>query len=85
MKGRYVPSLLAAIGEVIEQHMLDTGFITREGDEPITDAIRAVVGEPTPPASGSTIAKGCSRCGERSLIRQEGCETCTSCGYSKCG
>ena len=84
MKGRYVPSLLAAIGEVIEQHMIDTGFIIREGDAPETDAIRAVVGEPTPPASGSIKAKGCARCGERTLIRQEGCETCTSCGYSKC-
>ena len=85
MKGRYVPSLLAAIGEVIEQHMIDTGFITREGDLPITDSIRAVVGEPTPPAAGTIKAKGCDRCGERTLIRQEGCETCTSCGYSKCG
>ncbi|MDO8421018.1 MAG: adenosylcobalamin-dependent ribonucleoside-diphosphate reductase [Parvibaculum sp.] len=85
MKGRYVPSLLAAIGEVIEQHMLDTGFITRDDDAPEHEAIRAVVGELTPPASGTSKAKGCSRCGERSLIRQEGCETCTSCGYSKCG
>ncbi len=86
MKGRYVPSLLAAIGEVIEQHMIDTGFIICEGDAPEPDAIRAVVGEPTLPSDAATIkAKGCARCGERSLIRQEGCETCTSCGYSKCG
>ena len=85
MKGRYVPSLLAAIGEVIEQHMIDTGFITGEGERPLTEAIRAVAGDPTPPATGAIKAKGCERCGERTLIRQEGCETCTSCGYSKCG
>ncbi|MFZ3033588.1 MAG: adenosylcobalamin-dependent ribonucleoside-diphosphate reductase [Parvibaculum sp.] len=85
MKGRYVPSLLAAIGEVIEQHMIDTGFITGEGEKPLTEAIHAIVGEPTPPAEGTIRAKGCERCGERTLIRQEGCETCTSCGYSKCG
>jgi ribonucleoside-diphosphate reductase alpha chain len=84
MKSRYVPSLLAAIGEVIEQHMLDTGFITREDKRPISDSIRAVVGEPLP-AANVTALRGCSRCGERTLIRQEGCETCTSCGYSKCG
>ncbi|RUP00471.1 adenosylcobalamin-dependent ribonucleoside-diphosphate reductase [Hyphomicrobium sp.] len=30
MGGRYVPSLLAAIGDVIEQHMLHIGFLTRE-------------------------------------------------------
>jgi len=85
MKGRYVPSLLAAIGEVIEQHMIDTGFITGEGEKPLTEALRAVAGEPAPLAEGAIKAKGCSRCGERTLIRQEGCETCTSCGYSKCG
>lgn len=86
MKGRYVPSLLAAIGEVIEQHMIDTGFISGKGDRPITDALRAVAGDPPPPhdaAAGKSL-KGCPRCGERGMIRQEGCETCTSCGYSKC-
>lgn len=86
MKGRYVPSLLAAIGEVIEQHMIDTGFITGKNDRPVTEALRAVAGDPPPPhetAAGKSL-KGCPRCGERGMIRQEGCETCTSCGYSKC-
>lgn len=27
----------------------------------------------------------CPRCGERSLFKMEGCETCRSCGYSACG
>ena len=30
MGGRYVPSLLAAIGEVIETHMIRTGFLVPE-------------------------------------------------------
>jgi ribonucleoside-diphosphate reductase alpha chain len=88
MKGRYVPSLLAAIGQVIEQHMIDTGFIPGKDEKPLSDAIRAVAGQPLTSAIspiGATKAKGCERCGERSLIQQEGCETCTSCGYSKCG
>ncbi|MGV8997402.1 MAG: adenosylcobalamin-dependent ribonucleoside-diphosphate reductase [Parvibaculaceae bacterium] len=85
MKGRYVPSLLAAIGEVIEEHMLDTGFITRESSEPQTEKIRLTVGEPKEAGVTTTKLKGCDRCGERAVIRQEGCETCTSCGYSKCG
>jgi ribonucleoside-diphosphate reductase alpha chain len=86
MKGRYVPSLLAAIGEVIEQHMIDTGFITGKDNRPVTEALRAVAGDPPPPheaAVGKSL-KGCPRCGERGMIRQEGCESCTSCGYSKC-
>ncbi|HEX7776737.1 MAG TPA: adenosylcobalamin-dependent ribonucleoside-diphosphate reductase [Parvibaculum sp.] len=83
MKGRYVPSLLAAIGEVIEQHMIDTGFITKEDGKPISEAVRAVVGDLDPPQEAVRL-KGCPRCGERAMIRQEGCETCTSCGFSKC-
>ena len=27
----------------------------------------------------------CPKCGQASLIRQEGCDTCTSCAYSRCG
>ena len=85
MKGRYVPSLLAAIGEVIEQHMIDTGFIAGKNEKPVTEALRAVAGDP-PPHDGPVVTalKGCPRCGERGMVRQEGCETCTSCGYSKC-
>ncbi len=77
MQGRYVPSLLAAIGEVIERHMIDTGFITG-GMQHLSEAMKVAVGETT------RGGKPCPRCGERGLIAQEGCETCTSCGYSKC-
>ena len=30
MEGRYVPSLLAAIGDVIERHMIEIGFIPQK-------------------------------------------------------
>ncbi|PPC98341.1 MAG: ribonucleoside-diphosphate reductase, adenosylcobalamin-dependent [Hyphomicrobium sp.] len=33
MRGRYVPSLLAAIGDVIEEHMTKIGFISRDQHE----------------------------------------------------
>jgi len=77
MQGRYVPSLLAAIGEVIERHMIDTGFIAG-GTQPLSEAMKIAVGD------AARGGKPCPRCGERGLIAQEGCETCTSCGYSKC-
>lgn len=80
VEGRYVPSLLAAIGGVIEQHMVDIGFISRQSERPITQALQAAAGDDNGPRRAS-----CPRCGERALIRQEGCDSCTSCGYSRCG
>ncbi len=78
MGGRYVPSLLAAIGEVIEKHMIDIGFIGSEADDG-AEAPRLALA-----AGESSRLRGCPRCGEASLVRQEGCDTCVSCGYSKC-
>jgi ribonucleoside-diphosphate reductase alpha chain len=83
MDGRYVPSLLAAIGEVIEQHMVAIGFMPdskarREGTMDTVE-LRQVVN-----ATNARLRQ-CPKCGEASLSRQEGCDTCVSCGYSKCG
>jgi ribonucleoside-diphosphate reductase alpha chain len=76
MEGKYVPSLLAAIGGVIERHMLDTGFLKQEAR--LTLGLRAkAVGETSTPAQ-------CPRCGEASLVFQEGCAVCLNCGFSKC-
>ncbi|MGX1198440.1 adenosylcobalamin-dependent ribonucleoside-diphosphate reductase [Parvibaculum sp. MBR-TMA-1.3b-4.2] len=80
MGGRYVPSLLAAIGGVIEQHMIDTGFIAAKDGKPITEAMQKAVGETDERPRG----KPCPRCGAYGMIKQEGCETCPSCGHSKC-
>jgi len=77
MDGKYVPSLLAAIGDVIEQHMLAIGFMTRPGNEEI--AQRKVMNLP----EGQRLPT-CPKCSQSSIIRQEGCDLCTSCGYSKC-
>jgi ribonucleoside-diphosphate reductase alpha chain len=77
MEGKYVPSLLAAIGDVIEQHMLAIGFMTRPDAGEI--AQRKVVNLP----EGQRLPT-CPKCSQSSIIRQEGCDLCTSCGYSKC-
>ena len=83
MNGRYVPSLLAAIGGVIEQHMIDTGFIAGKDERPLSEPLEIAVGDQEAPQM-TPLMRGCPRCGQRSLIRQEGCDTCTACGYSKC-
>ena len=80
MRGRYVPSLLAAIGEVIETHMIDIGFLPPPGQSqvPAAEPARQVVGLGHDPRF-----RQCPKCGAPSLIRQEDCDTCTGCGYSK--
>jgi ribonucleoside-diphosphate reductase alpha chain len=78
--GRYVPSLLAAIGEVIERHLIAIGFMTRP-ERAATDAQRAAAAAAG--AEGSAV-RPCPRCSASGLVRLEGCDTCISCGYSKC-
>ncbi len=74
MGGRYVPSLLAAIGEVIERHMVEIGFMGMRGPS-----------APAPMPVEGARANFCPRCGEATLLHLEGCDSCLSCGYSKCG
>ncbi|MDE0750935.1 MAG: adenosylcobalamin-dependent ribonucleoside-diphosphate reductase [Planktomarina sp.] len=77
--GKYIPSILAAIGGVIEHHMINTGFIAGEGMGLKVDPQAEVV--------NLTQSRGasCSSCGQFDLRMIEGCMTCGSCGYSKCG
>jgi ribonucleoside-diphosphate reductase alpha chain len=67
--GRYVPSLLAAIGGIIERHLAMPG--------PAADGPRL--------AARPFAGAACPRCGGFDLVRKEGCDTCFACGYSKCG
>jgi ribonucleoside-diphosphate reductase alpha chain len=90
-QGRYVPSLLAAIGGVIERHMIEIGFLPRAGEaypphsvEQEQNRKRLAVGA-GPESMPSARLRQCPKCGEAALIRQEDCDTCTACGYSKCG
>jgi ribonucleoside-diphosphate reductase alpha chain len=95
MGGRYVPSLLAAIGDVIEQHMIAIGFMPDPGRErrEMVSALekKAVAGVTNDRGAngggshaGTALLPRCPKCSQPSLIRQEGCDLCTSCGYSKC-
>jgi ribonucleoside-diphosphate reductase alpha chain len=77
--GHYVPSLLAAIGEVIERHLVATGFMAPREAPLAGEEIRAVA-----VAAEGAAARFCPRCGSPSFVKLEGCDTCVSCGYSKC-
>ena len=80
VNGKYIPSILAAIGGVLETHMVKIGFLEDEG-----------LGLKEDPKSNQVInfsenkSKTCSSCGQFEMQMVEGCMTCRSCGYSKCG
>lgn len=77
IKGKYIPSILAAIGGVIETHMIATGFLEGEGTGLKQDYL----------ANQASVSseKPCPSCGQYDLQMMEGCMTCVSCGHSKCG
>jgi ribonucleoside-diphosphate reductase alpha chain len=78
--GKYVPSILAAIGGVIEKHMVAIGFLAGEGlglkSDPRAEIVNLGIKRPGP---------ACPSCGQYEMRMVEGCMTCTSCGHSKCG
>jgi ribonucleoside-diphosphate reductase alpha chain len=80
MEGRYVPSLLAAIGELIERHLVATGFMNPREKLDLPPEIRAIA-----VAGEGRKGRPCPRCGNPTLVQLEGCDTCVSCGFSRCG
>ncbi len=68
--GRYVPSVLAAIGDIVQQHL--DGVAVAQTMEASTSSV-------------APRMRGCPRCGAAGLVRKEGCDSCVECGYSKCG
>jgi len=77
MEGHYVPSLLAAIGEVIERHLVAIGFMASRGLVAEDKRAVAIAAEGAP-------ARRCPRCSSATFVKLEGCDSCLSCGYSKC-
>ncbi|WP_421930696.1 adenosylcobalamin-dependent ribonucleoside-diphosphate reductase [Phenylobacterium sp.] len=69
--GRYVPSLPAAIGGVIERHLR-------------IEAAAAPAHAAAAPHAHTAGKACCPQCGGFELVRKEGCDTCFGCGYSKC-
>ncbi len=120
--GVYMPSIVAEIGSVVEEHLKSIGMIV---DPELSDAQRALIAEKrsayenrakkkSPDANvltGDLAGAGadsasrvdeaasdsgegasfppsatlCHKCSTKALVLLDGCQTCLSCGYSKCG
>jgi ribonucleoside-diphosphate reductase alpha chain len=76
IEGKYIPSILAAIGGVIERHLIEIGFIPGEG--------LGLKSDPAAPAGGP-VPEACPSCGSYAVQRGEGCLVCPECGFSECG
>ena len=89
MDGRYVPSLLAAIGEIIETHLKRIGFLqstaSADGHGGMGPAVPMEAAGARLPGAGGRMGKRCPKCPQGSLVLQSGCWVCRSCGYAKCG
>lgn len=91
--GRYTPSIVAEIGDVIEQHMMAIGMLKKaepdQHQQAHIDAKRqefetreqSIESEDAYPAS----AQLCKKCQTRAVISLDNCLTCLNCGDSKCG
>ncbi|MDE8350242.1 MAG: adenosylcobalamin-dependent ribonucleoside-diphosphate reductase [Acidocella sp.] len=75
--GRYVPSLIAAIGGIIEQHMMEIGFI-QPPDAP-THSHTADLAVPA-----GTLGMLCPQCAQPGVTKDGACLNCHQCGWSKC-
>ena len=98
--GRWMPSLVAEIGDVLEQHMKKIGLLKNGIDEhqqAYLDQKRAEYVQSTQPQqavdpecddSSSSYPEGaqlCGKCHTKAMIQMDGCLTCLNCGESKCG
>lgn len=83
-KDRYIPSLVAKIGDVLHRHLVSIGMIREPEKDPAIESLkaekRAQVGDAAVP--GATL---CPKCNTKAVVRLDGCMTCTNCGDSKCG
>ncbi len=95
-KGKYMPSIIAEIGEVIEQHLIDIGMLKAEELDPEQQKmIEAKKAELNAQAETSADTGGeeawqanallCSKCNHKAMVLKDGCQTCLNCGDSKCG
>lgn len=86
MNGQYVPSILAAIGGVIEQHMRAIGYMepakggTVQG---VPEGWKPSYTKPDPQAG--PLPPCCPSCNSFNVKKESGCFVCKDCGNSNCG
>ena len=93
--GKYMPSLVAEIGDAIECHMRMIGLLKDDGLDEHQKKLVQEKRAQFEAASGSADDAGCGdfpegsqlcvKCHTKAVIQMDGCLTCLNCGDSKCG
>jgi hypothetical protein len=91
--GKYIPSLVAELGQVVEQHLKNIGMLkTKVPDEHQEKLIQEKKEEYLQKNSQGLDESGfpkdaqlCHKCSTKAAIMMDGCLTCLNCGESKCG
>ncbi|MDD2933938.1 MAG: NrdJb [Methylotenera sp.] len=94
--GKFIPSLVAEIGEVVEQHLQEIGMLKKPGldqhQQKLVSEKKAEYLEkhaaPGEEVNAEGFPKGaslCGKCSTKAVIMMDGCLTCLNCGESKCG
>jgi len=93
--GKYMPSLVAEIGDAIECHLRMIGMLKSddldEHQKALIEAKRAEYEGKSKAANEESKgdfpegAQLCAKCNTKAAILMDGCMTCLNCGDSKCG
>ncbi len=94
-EGHFMPSLIAEIGYVLEQHFTEIGILDRREQDPEQKKLIAEKRAAYEDANRQqdAFAKGgfpagaqlCSKCHAAAVVVLDGCKTCLNCADSKCG
>ncbi len=94
--GKFMPSLVAEIGDAIESHLKMIGMIgepqldkeqkklieQKKAEYAATQQHATVKEDASDFPAGATL---CDKCHTKAVVMMDGCMTCLSCGESKCG
>ena len=86
--GKYYHSFYAEIADVIERFFYDVNIIEKnqkdDNQEGIKETVKVAVNTTDNNPAINLEFKICPDCNDRSLKTENGCDSCCSCGYSKC-
>jgi hypothetical protein len=93
--GRFMPSIIAELGYIIEKHLVHIGLlkltVPSEEQQDLIASKRteySARGKEPQAVADNRFPDGarlCGKCNTAAAVMLDGCLTCLNCGYSKCG